>query len=116
MEGLASSADASEARSCVARTFHPLYYTHNLPPRSFVAPTPPPPSFVAHTLHSFKKSSNMIFPKIADFTPFRTLINFSILANPLVLKNWKMSFLKSGKWKVQLLPVGAENKISVLAI
>ena len=37
---------------------------------------------------------NDIFnPKIADLTPFRAENNFSILANVLVLKSWKMIFL-----------------------
>ena len=30
----------------------------------------------------------------ADLTPFRVEIIFSILANPLVLKSWKMDILK----------------------
>ena len=36
---------------------------------------------------------NDIFdPQIADLTPFRAENNFSILANVLVLKSWKMRF------------------------
>ena len=40
-----------------------------------------------------KKKGGVKKCKHTEFTPFRAENNFSILANVLVLKSWKMSFL-----------------------